>query len=128
MSDVFLVFWIFMLGVLLGFMAGIVIIYRHVAVPLKKERKELEEKKRSMSTLYGKITEQFAPFMFSYPYDARRFRFIGSPIDGIQFEDDKIIFVEFKAAGGKLTAEQKRIKKLVDEKKVEWFNFEIKWE
>ena len=128
MSDVFLIFWIFLIGILIGFMGGIVIIYRHVAIPLKKEREELEEKKRSMASLYGKITEQFAPFMFSYPYDAKRFRFIGSPIDGIQFEDDKIIFVEFKAAGGKLTQEQKKIKKLVDDKKVEWLSFEIKWE
>jgi len=97
-------------------------------VPLKEERKELEEKKKSMASLYGKITEQFAPFMFSYPYNAKRFRFIGSPIDGIQFEDDKIIFVEFKAAGGKLTPEQKKIKEMVENKKVEWFSFEIKWE
>jgi len=128
MIDAFLVFWIFILGILIGFMGGIIIIYRNVAVPLKKERAELEEKKRSMASLYGKITEQFAPFMLSYPYDAKRFRFIGSPIDGIQFEDDKIIFVEFKAAGGKLSPEQKKIKKLVDDGKVEWFSFEIKWE
>jgi predicted Holliday junction resolvase-like endonuclease len=126
--DPFMIFWIFMIGILIGFLAGITIIYRKVAVPLKMERKELEEKKRSMASLYGKITEQFAPFMKYYPYDARRFRFIGSPIDGIQFEDDKIIFVEFKSANSKLSQEQKKIKKLVEDKKVEWMSFEIKWE
>ncbi len=123
-----MIFWIFLLGILLGFMMGIIIIHRIVAVPLKKEKRELEERKRSMAALYGKITEQFAPFMRAYPYDARRFRFIGSPIDGIQFEDDKIIFVEFKAANSKLSQEQKKIKKLVEDKKVEWLSFEIKWE
>ena len=126
--DPFMIFWIFLLGILTGFLIGIVLIHRIVAVPLKKEKRELEERKRSMATLYGKITEQFAPFMEAYPYDARRFRFIGSPIDGIQFEDDKIVFVEFKAANSKLTQEQKKIKKLVEDKKVEWFSFEIKWE
>lgn len=119
--DIFMQLWIFMLGILIGFLMGITIIYRKVAVPLKKQKK-------SMASLYGKITEQFAPFMKDYPYDARKFRFIGSPIDGIQFEEDKIIFVEFKAANSKLNQEQRKIKKLVEDKKVEWFSFEIKWE
>ena len=120
--------WLFILGLFFGFLIGIVVIYRKVAIPLKEEKKKVEERKRSLSSLYGKITEQFAPFMKSYPFDARRFRFIGSPIDGIQFEDDRIIFVEFKAANSKLTEEQKKIKELVKNKKVEWYNFEIKWE
>lgn len=120
--------WIFILGLLFGFLLGIIVIYRRVAIPLKEEKKKVEERKKSLSSLYGKITEQFAPFMKKYPYDAKRFRFIGSPIDGIQFEDDRIIFIEFKAANSKLTEEQKKIKKLVEDKKVEWLSFEIKWE
>lgn len=126
--DPFMILWIFLIGIFIGFMAGIVIIYRKIAVPLKKEKMEIEARKRSMSALYGKITEQFAPFMKDYPYDAKKFRFIGSPVDGVQFEDDKIIFVEFKSANSKLTPEQIKIKKIVEDKKVEWFNFEIKWE
>jgi len=126
--DPFMLVWIFFLGLLFGFLMGIALIYRKVAVPLKEEKKKVEERKRSLSTLYGKITEQFAPFMGAYPFDARKFRFIGSPIDGIQFEDDRIIFVEIKTANSKLTEEQKRIKELVKNKKVDWFSFEIKWE
>ena len=124
----FMLLWIFVIGLLFGFLMAAVVIYKKVAVPLKEEKKKVEERKRSLSSLYGKITEQFAPFMKSYPFDARRFRFIGSPIDGIQFEDDRIIFVEFKAANSKLTEEQKKIKELVENKKVEWYSFEIKWE
>ncbi len=126
--DPFMLLWIFVIGLLFGFLLGILLIYRNVAVPLKKEKKEVEERKRSLSTLYGKITEQFAPFMERYPYNPKNFRFIGSPVDGIQFEDDKIIFVEFKAAGSKLSQKEKRIKELVENKNVEWFKFEIKWE
>lgn len=124
----YLILWIFVIGILLGFLIGISIIYKKAIVPLKREKKEIEEKKRSMSVLYGRITEQFAPFMKNYPYDSKNFRFIGSPIDGIQFENDKIIFVEFKAANSKLSPEQRKIKKLVEDKKVEWLSFEIKWE
>ena len=117
--DIFILFWIFIIGILIGFLMGVAIIYTKVAIPIKKQKK-------SMAVLYGKITEQFAPFMKQYPYNAKKFRFIGSPIDGVQFEDDKIIFVEFKSAGGKLNEEQKKIKKLVEDKKVEWVTFEIK--
>ncbi|KAA0011609.1 endonuclease [Thermoplasmatales archaeon ex4484_30] len=119
---------IFLLGLLAGFLAGVVLLYRKVAVPLKEEKKKIEEKKRSLSVLYGKITEQFAPFMKNYPYNPKKFRFIGSPIDGVQFEEDRIIFVEFKTANSKLSNEEKKIKKLVEDKKVEWMDFEIKWE
>lgn len=126
--DIFVLFEIFLLGLLAGFLIAIVFLYRKVIAPLKREKREIEEKKRSMSVLYGKITEQFAPFMKDYPYDPKKFRFIGSPIDGIQFEDDKIIFVEFKSANSKLSTEEKKIKKMVEDKKVEWMNFEIKWE
>ena len=120
--------WIFILGLLAGFISGIVLVYRKIATPLKKEKKKIEERKRSLSSLYGKITEQFAPFMEKYPYDPKNFRFIGSPIDGIQFDDDKIIFVEFKSSDSKLTERQKKIKENVENKKVEWFEFDIKWE
>jgi len=108
--------WVFVIGLLFGFLIGILLIHRKVAVPLKEEKKRIEERKRSLSSLYGKITEQFAPFMKSYPFNARRFRFIGSPVDGIQFEDDRIIFIEFKAANSRLTEEQKKIKELVEKK------------
>ena len=124
----FMLLWVFVIGLLFGFLIGILLIHRKVAVPLKEEKKRIEERKRSLSSLYGKITEQFAPFMKSYPFNARRFRFIGSPVDGIQFEDDRIIFIEFKAANSRLTEEQKKIKELVENKKVEWYSFEIKWE
>ena len=126
--DLFMLLWIFILGLLAGFIAGIVLVYRKIASPLKKEKKRIEERKRSLSSLYGKITEQFAPFMERYPYNPKNFRFIGSPIDGIQFEDDKIIFVEFKSSNSKLTEGQKKMKEIVENKKVEWFEFDVKWE
>ena len=49
-----------------------------------------------------------------------RIVFIGTPIDGIAFNEEKIIFCEFKANTSALSEKQKSIKKLVQEKKVEW--------
>lgn len=82
--------------------------------------------KSSLSSRYGKMTEQFMPFLKDYPYDPQNFRFLGTPIDGIQFEDDKIIFMEFKAADSKLSPRQRQIAELVWQKKVEFEERNIK--
>lgn len=80
---------------------------------------------RSLSVKYGKMSEQFFPFLETYPYDRQNFRFIGSPIDGVQFENDKIIFVEFKTSDSTLSETQKRIKDLVNRKSVEFREIRI---
>lgn len=92
---------------------------------LKERLREVESSKQSLSTVYGRITEQWAPFMAGYPYDPRHFRFLGSPVDGVQFEEDKIVFVEFKANGSKLTPREKRCRELVEQGKVEWLEFRL---
>ena len=75
---------------------------------------------RSLSTKYGKLTEQFLPLVDSYPWDPSYFRFLGSPIDGVQFEADKVIFVEFKSGTSKLSKNQRVIRDLVDQGFVEF--------
>ncbi len=126
MIDIFMALWVFIFGIIAGFLGGIAIVYRQAVQPWKDKAEAAEARKRSLSSTYGKITEQFAPFMESYPFNWKKFRFIGSPIDGIQFEDDAIYFVEFKSAGSRLSEEQKKIKKMVEDKRVEWYIFEAK--
>ena len=79
-----------------------------------------ESLRRSESTRYGQITEQFMPFISDYPYDSKQFRFLGSPIDGVQFEEDKIVMIEFKSAGSKLSTRQRKIRNLIKEGKVDF--------
>jgi predicted Holliday junction resolvase-like endonuclease len=78
---------------------------------------------RSLSSTYGRISEQWFPLMGAYPYDPSGFRFLGSPVDGIQFEEDRIVFVEFKANRSRLSASQKRFKRLVEDGYVYWEEF-----
>jgi len=118
--------WIFLLGLVFGVMVGLVLVYRGIVSPLRKRLDDIVQQKQSLSTVYGKITEQFAPFMQTYPFSPHNFRFIGSPVDGVQFEDDKVIFVEFKTNKSKLTSFQRRIKSLVKNKQVYWFEFYMK--
>ena len=92
---------------------------------LKGQISQTVSAKQSLSSRYGKMTEQFMPFLKHYPYDSQNFRFIGSPIDGIQFNDNKIVFIEFKSADSKMTKKQQNIKKLISEKEVEFNEIRI---
>lgn len=81
--------------------------------------------KASLSTKYGKMTEQFMPFLKNYPYDSQSFRFIGTPIDGIQFNEDEVVFIEFKSATSQLSLKQKQIKDTINSKKVSFEEIRI---
>ena len=118
--------WTFLIGIISGLVLGLILVYRTVISSMREKIEKLIQQRQSLSTTYGKITEQFAPFMKSYPFSPENFRFIGSPIDGIQFEKDRVIFVEFKTNKSQLSKDQNRIKKLIKDKKVEWFEFHIR--
>lgn len=80
----------------------------------------ITSKKQSLSTRYGQIFEQMVPFSREFPFDPKAFRFIGDPIDGVAFKDDEIVFCEIKLNNSELSGKQKRIKNLVEQKKVRW--------
>jgi predicted Holliday junction resolvase-like endonuclease len=100
------------------------------------EWKEREEKRiredaitRSTATILGKVGEQLAPLaiMSGYGVSLKELRFLGSPIDFIAFKGltdknpKKIMFFEVKSGKSTaLTPEEKAIKELVEQKKVEW--------
>jgi len=92
---------------------------------LRAEIEDLRFKKSSQAVRYGKLTEQFIPFIENLPFDPSGFRFLGSPIDGVAFDQDTIFLCEFKTASSTLNQNQKRIKRLVQEKKVEWLEFRV---
>ncbi len=93
---------------------------------LKEELTELHFLKKSQSVKYGKLTEQWIPFSSGFPFDSSDFRFLGNPIDGIVFCEDKIVFCEFKSNKSSLSQKQKKIKQLILNKKIEWFEFLLK--
>ena len=88
------------------------------AVRLSRVLNVERSRRQSLSTRYGLLTEQFLPLVTTYPWDPANFRFLGSPIDGIQFEEGEIIVVEFKAGNSQLTKAQKHIRDLVSAGKV----------
>lgn len=90
------------------------------AVRARRRYRELDSAKRSQSTRYGQITEQFAPFLPDWPWDPKAFRFLGTPVDGVQFAEDGIHFVEIKSAGSRLSPAQRQVRDHVQAGRVHW--------
>lgn len=91
----------------------------------RDELREARSSKRSQATRYGQLTEQFAPFLDDWPFDPERFRFLGSPIDGVQFTDEAVYLVEVKAGGSRLSGAQKRVLEHVREGRVGWLEVRV---
>jgi len=103
-----------------------------------KEWKEREEEriredaiKRSSRILAGKALEKLVPFLKNFPYDAHDVRWVGDPIDLIIFDGysqndlKQIVFCEVKSGESRLTEAQKKIKDVIERKKVKWEEVKI---
>jgi len=106
-------------GALLFFVL-ITLYYKRKADSLMEQLQNELSRGRSLSTVYGQISEQWFPLMDGFPYDSQLFRFIGSPVDGIQFEEVRIVFCEFKTNQSTLSPVQRRIKHLIESRQVYW--------
>ena len=87
----------------------------------RRKAREATRQIRGAGIDRGLIAEQFAPFTKAFQkfgWNSQEFRFLGKPIDGVQFEEDEIVIVEFKTGNSKLSPKQVRIKELVGRGKV----------
>jgi predicted Holliday junction resolvase-like endonuclease len=115
-----------LLGVIIIILFGIIFFLYRRTMELAEYASGLQFSKKSQSVKYGKMSEHWIPLSEKFPYDKEKFRFLGNPIDGIAFLDDRIVFCEFKSSTSALSSIQKRIKKLVENKKVEWMEMRVK--
>ena len=90
----------------------------------KKIRKDAASK--SQSTLIGKITEHFIPYLPDFPYNPQDARFLGAPIDFIVFdglsegEIKEVVLVEVKTNKGSLSKRERQIRDIVNQGHVKW--------
>ena len=75
----------------------------------------------------GFLLERLAPTLDDFTFNKNDCRSIFDPIDYVIFEGlnkkqrvDKIVFVDIKTGGARLTSKQRKIKQVVEEKKVEF--------
>ena len=88
---------------------------------LKEEVKRYKFGIRSAYVKFGKTFEQFAPFTNKFKEgEKEKFMFLGCPIDGIIFGDEKITFIEIKTGNSMLSPKQSKIKNLIENKRVEF--------
>ena len=121
-----MMFWVFLVGVLIGTIIGVAISYRVAVSPLHNKVDLLTCETPLPSTTSSEMTEQDSSWMKEYPYDTKNFCFLGTPVNGIQFEKDKILFVEVTTKASHLNPRQQKIKNLVEKGQVEWFEFKMK--
>ena len=91
---------------------------------LTKER----GRNKSVEVRTGFIMEKIAPFTEAFGENPRTAKFLGDPIDFICFNEDEIVFVEVKTGKARLTTKQNRIKRLVEEGKVEFKTIRFDYE
>ena len=106
---------------------------------LKIQREAISKKKSSTqqrietttnSVNMGFILERLAPVLEHFPFDKNDCRSLFDPIDYVIFEGlqktgkvQKIFFVDIKSGKAKLKVNQKAIKQMIEQKKVEFKNY-----
>ncbi len=109
--------------IIIGILAISYIAYK---LYMKSRNLEIELKQatfslRSAYVKFGKTFEQFAPFTKDFTEEEKNgFIFLGMPIDGIIFGEDKIKFIEIKTGESQLSGKQKKIKRMVENGQIEF--------
>ena len=81
---------------------------------------------RSDATTRGRISENIAPYLPGFNFEARDARFLGSPIDFVVFdglhenECHRVVLVEVKSGSSNLSTRERRVRDAVLEGRVEW--------
>lgn len=88
---------------------------------LQQENKELKSQIKSKEVKFGKSFEHFVPFIKNFPGDKEKTVFLGMPIDFICFDDDAVKFIEVKTGASQLSPKQKRIKNMIENNQVKFF-------
>lgn len=121
--------------VIISALIVLILILLYLLIKTKRDLDEMKESHaglqhdiRSMNVKYGKAWEHFVPFMPEFEKVANKENavFLGMPVDFIAFDDDAVKFIEVKTGKSRLNANQERIKKLIEDRKVKWF--ELRYE
>jgi len=97
-----------------------------VLAPGFARRKRAEGALQSRAVVRGQIYEQLVPYLPGFRFNPKDAQFLGRPVDFIVFdgldEGDlrRIVFVEVKTGGAKLTTRERLVRNAIREGNVEW--------
>jgi predicted Holliday junction resolvase-like endonuclease len=120
--DPLMTFWVFLIGIIAGILLEITLVHRIAKKTLNKKIESFNKQKFQQEQTEKALRQSKTG---EYPYFMDKFRYIGNPIDGIQFEEDQIIFVKLINNTQGLDPIQKNIKKLVQKGKINWLELKI---
>ena len=111
-------------------------VYKQMLEDQKERRAKLKKKKENIpiksevgakAINLGFLLERLAPTLDDFTFNKNDCRSMFDPIDYVIFEGlnkkqrvDKIVFVDIKTGGARLTSKQKKINVMVEEKNVEF--------
>lgn len=87
--------------------------------------------RRSLAVVTGKVAEQLVPYWPEFPFAPRDARFLGAPVDFLVFDGlsegavRRVVFVEVKTGGGRVTTRERGIREAVERGAVEWMEVRV---
>lgn len=87
-------------------------------VTIKAAYEKLNHQKKSSEVRLGQTAEVLAGFLEDFPYPDEEIKAMYQPIDLIVFKEDEIVFIEIKSGESQLSEKQRKIRDLIEEKKV----------
>ncbi len=119
--------WLLVSSILLNLILGLLVAY----LVTRRRRAVREAVKQSRRSILGQVVEQVVPLMGFFPFNPRDARFLGSPIDFVVFdglshgEVRRIVFVEVKTGRGRLNGVERRVRRAVEEGRVEFMTVKV---
>ncbi len=112
------------IGIAIGAIVALLIVA--VLVPRFARRMRAEGAQQSRAVTRGQIYEQLVPYLPGFRFNPKDAQFLGRPVDFVVFdgldegEVRRIVFVEVKTGGAKLTTRERLVRDAIRNGRVEW--------
>jgi len=111
-------------GIVIGAIVALLVVA--MLAPGYARRKRAEGVLQSRAIVRGQIYEQLVPYLPGFHFNPKDAQFLGRPVDFVVFDglDEgelrRIVFVEVKTGGAKLTTRERLVRNAIREGNVEW--------
>ena len=111
-------------GIGIGVVVALLCVAMFAPQYTRNARKDAVQQSRAVTR--GQVYEQLVPYLPEFPFNPKDAQFLGRPVDFVVFdgldEGDlrRIVFVEVKTGGAKLTTRERLVRNAIREGNVEW--------
>ena len=111
-------------GIVIGAIVALLIV--GILAPRFARRMRSDGALQSRAIVRGQIYEQLVPYLPGFRFNPKDAQFLGRPVDFVVFDglDEgelrRIVFVEVKTGGAKLTTRERRVRDAIRDGRIEW--------